>query len=407
MSDAPGPSRRVALLTTVAAAALFLLLAVWLVPWHPYEGALDLPAPDQVFSTEHLATAEAYADRARLWSRLSLVVSLAVSCVIGFTRVGRALTDRLRGPWWLRTVEAVVVLAVIGRLVVLPFSIQLRRGQLEAGLSTQSWAGYARDVLVAEAINVVAVSLVLVVLMTCVRLLPRVWPAVAAILAAALVMLGSYVYPVLVEPLSHDFASLPAGALRTQVLNLADAEGVAVDDVLVVDASRRTTTLNAYVSGFGSTRRVVLYDNLVEELPRDEALSVVAHELAHAKYDDVLLGSLLGATGAAAAVGALGLIATRRRTSLGDPASVPWLLACFAIGSLLVLPVQNTISRQIEARADVVALETTQDPEAFIALQKQLAQSSLADPQPAGWSQFVFGSHPTALQRIALAHRWE
>ena len=73
-----------------------------------------------------------------------------------------------------------------------------------------------------------------------------------------------------------------------------------VDDVLVADASRRTTTLNAYVSGFGSTRRVVLYDNLVDDVPEDQALSVVAHELAHAKHDDVLTGSLLGAAGAAA-----------------------------------------------------------------------------------------------------------
>ncbi len=81
-----------------------------------------------------------------------------------------------------------------------------------------------------------------------------------------------------------------------------------IDDVLVADASRRTTTLNAYVSGFGGTRRVVLYDNLVNDVPQDQALSVVAHELAHARYDDVLVGSLLGAAGAVFGVGLLGLL---------------------------------------------------------------------------------------------------
>ena len=76
---------------------------------------------------------------------------------------------------------------------------------------------------------------------------------------------GSFAYPLVVEPVFHSFQSLPAGPLRTQVLELAERDGVPVDDVLVADASRRTTALNAYVSGFGSSRRVVLYDTLVED----------------------------------------------------------------------------------------------------------------------------------------------
>jgi len=103
---------------------------------------------------------------------------------------------------------------------------------------------------------------------------------------------------VLVEPLFNSFESLPGGELRTAVLALADEEEVPVEDVLVADASRRTTTLNAYVSGFGGTRRIVLYDNLVEDLPQEQALSVVAHELAHARHSDVVVGSVLGVAGA-------------------------------------------------------------------------------------------------------------
>src|SRR5690606_8089733 len=156
-------------------------------------------------------------------------------------------------------------------------------------------------------------------------------------------------------------------------------------------------------------RRVVLYDNLVDDVPRAEALSVVSHELGHAKHDDVLTGSLLGASGALVGVGPLGVIVERRRvgrgSGVGASAGVPCLRALLAIGSILALPVQNSISRQIETRADVAALVTTKDAEAFVALQRQLALSSLQDPTPASWSQFWFGSHPTALQRIALAER--
>ena len=137
---------------------------------------------------------------------------------------------------------------------------------------------------------------------------------------------------------------------------------------------------------------------------------IVAHELGHAKHDDVLTGTVLGALGAATGMGVLGLVLGRRRLldqagvdGLGDPRVVPLLLALAVVGSLLSSPVQNTISRAIEARADRAALEATGDPETFIAMQKQLALRSLSDPTPPRWSQFWFGSHPTTLQRIGLA----
>jgi len=92
---------------------------------------------------------------------------------------------------------------------------------------------------------------------------------------------------------------------------------------------------------------------------------------------------------------------------LGDPRVVPLLLALAVVGSLLASPVQNTISRAIEARADRSALQATRDPATFIAMQKQLALRSIADPTPPAWSQLWFGSHPTVLQRIGMARRLE
>ena len=136
---------------------------------------------------------------------------------------------------------------------------------------------------------------------------PRRWFLWAGGGAAALTLAGSFLYPVLLEPVFNNFESLPEGNLRTSVFALADEEGVDVSDVLVADASRRTTTLNAYVSGFGDTRRVVLYDNLVADLPEARREVIVAHELAHAKYDDVLLGTSLGAVGAVLGVSLLAL----------------------------------------------------------------------------------------------------
>ncbi|GAA1768791.1 M48 family metallopeptidase [Nocardioides hankookensis] len=387
-----------------------MVLAILLVPWHPVPGGTPGPVPAaSVFTAEQIARAEDYSRWARVWSWSSLAVSLVVSCVLGFSRWGPRLVGRLPGWWWVRVVLAVAAVVVVGRVITLPFAVLMRRHVLDYGLSEQGWGGFAADLVRTEAVQVFATSVLLVVLIGCARRWERAWPAVAAALAGALVVLGSFVYPVLVEPIFNDFTSLPDGPLRTQVLALADQEGVPVDDVLVADASRRTTTLNAYVSGFGSTRRVVLYDNLVNDVPRDETLSVVAHELAHAKHDDPRTGTLIGAAGAVFGVGLLallvGALAGRGRPPMRDPAVVPLVLALVAIGTLLSSPIQNAISRQIETRADVDALLVTRDARAFEAVQRELALRSLADPTPPAVSQFWFGSHPIGLTRIAIARQ--
>lgn len=404
-----GPAaRRVALGTVLIGVAAFLLIAASRVPWDPVPGGMPAPAKaSSVFSFSEVERGEHYARWARTWSWSSLAVSLAVACWLGFSRRGRAWAERVPGWWWVRITLVVAALTVVGRVVTLPFAIALRRLALGEGLAAGSWSDWAADVVKGELITVVTTSLAVVALVGSVRRWPRAWPAVAGAVAAALVVLGSFVYPVLVEPVFNQFESLPDGPLRTEVLALADREGVAVDDVLVADASRRTTTLNAYVSGFGHTRRVVLYDNLVEGTPRDEVISVVAHELAHAKHGDVVTGTALGAAGALVGVGLLGLLlAADGRRDLRSAGTVPCLLALVAIATLATAPVQNGISRRLEARADQTALEQTNDPQAFVALQRRLALRAHADPTPPAWSQFWFGSHPTALERIAVARAY-
>lgn len=417
-----------ALGTVLIGLAAFVLIATTQVPWHPVPGGTPDPvAATSVFSRAEIDRAEHVALWGRVWSWSALAVSLAVACWLGFGRAGRALVARVRGWWWVRVLVVVAVLTLVGELVTLPFGIALRRLRLDEGLAAGSWGSWALDVVKGDLVAIVTTALAVIALVACIRRLPRLWPAVAGLAAAGLVVLGSFVYPVVVEPVFNQFTPLPDGPLRTQILDLAATEKVKVDDVLVADASRRTTTLNAYVSGFGQTRRVVLYDTLVDGTPTDETLSVVAHELAHAKYDDVMTGTALGAAGALLGVGLLGLllpVPLRRRDgttgadaaaedAAGDPSSagavgvVPRVLALVAIGTLLAAPVQNGISRQLETRADQTALEVTKAPQAFVDLQRRLALRSHADPTPPAWSQWWFGSHPTVLQRIGLAGRFE
>ncbi|ANH39083.1 heat shock protein HtpX [Nocardioides dokdonensis FR1436] len=396
------PHVRTSWLVLLVAGAAFVLLAWWLVPWDPVPGGRPEPVdPEDYFTAAQITRAEEFSGWARTWSLSSLGVSLLVACVVGFTSLGRRLVARLPGPWWAQVVLTVAALEVAGRVITLPFAVLVRRLVREYGLSTQSWWGFARDLVVSEALTVVVTSVGLLALVWCARRFPRRWPAIAGGVLGVLVLLGSFVYPLLVEPLFNDFEPLEDGSLRSSILALADAEGVEVDEVLVADASRRTTTLNAYVSGFGQTRRVVLYDTLVQDLPEDQALSVVAHELVHARHDDVLVGSVLGAVGVAAVVG-LGGVLLRRR-DVGRASTVPLLLALLAVGTVLAAPLQNGLSRAVETRADVEALRYTGDAGAFVELQRQLAVRSLADPSPPRVLEWWFASHDGALRRIGLA----
>lgn len=186
-----------------------------------------------------------------------------------------------------------------------------------------------------------------------------------------------------------------------------------VRDVLVADASRRTTALNAYVSGLGSTRRIVAYDTLLETAAPREVELVVAHELGHVKHRDVLTGTVLGAVGAAVAVVLVGLLSrwgplldAAGADGAADPRSLPLLAALAGLIGAATGPLQAATSRRIEARADRHALELTGDPQQFIAMQRRLAVANVSDVDPPRLLVLLFGTHPSATRRIAAARAW-
>ncbi len=405
------PSAALCLGLVGAATAVLVVLAVVLVPWAWVPGGHVAPVRgSEVFSAEQLRRAETYSGMQRHLAWASLAVSLAVALLLGLTRLGARLVRLVPGPWWTKALGGTLVVLVLGQLATLPLDLALRSNALHYGLTHQPLGGWLRDRGASLLVSWVFAGVTVLVVLVSARRSPRRWPVWAGLAGAVLTVLGSWAYPVLVEPLFNHVTPLPAGQLRSQILALADHEGVPVSNVLVADASRRTTTLNAYVSGFGSTRRLVLYDNLVDDVPQRETLVVVAHELGHARHHDVLTGTALGAVGVVLGSGLLGLLLSRRRllrragvAGPGQPEAVALLLALAAVGTLLASPVQNTISRAVEARADRASLEATGDYRGFELMQARLATRSLSDPEPPWLSQFWFGSHPTTLQRIGLA----
>lgn len=342
------------------------------------------------------------------------LLGIAVLALLAFTAPGRALlgiVDSL--PEALGAFLLGFLLVHISALVRAPIGVWLGLiHERRFGFSRQSNGEFALDRLKAIAVESVLTGAALAGLVLCVRAFPSAWPAVAATAAALLVLLLSFVAPVVLEPLFNRFRPLEASPLRDAVLRLGVTSGVPVSEVLVADASRRTTKLNAYVSGLGATRRVVLFDTLVEQASEPEILTVVAHELGHRRYRHVALGTAMAMAGAAGFIlvlwGLLSSTAVRDALDVSGPGDAR--VAAFALltGSALgvvAAPLFAWISRRWEYACDRFSLEQTGDLAAFESAFGQLSKSNLPDPEPPLAAYLWLFGHPTVAERVEAARR--
>lgn len=399
-------------------AVVTLVLAVLWVPWsRPPAPRADQLAALGELPRDQVTRARAFHAELRPGSYLAMALSLAAALVLGLTPLGARLVTLVGRPfgghWIAQAVLGGLAVLLVGQLVALPFAAWRHTVVARYGLSTQSWGGWALDVGKSYAVGAVIGAGVLLGFYAVVRAVPRWWWALGAAGAAVAVVLLSFVLPVLVEPIFNRFTPMPAGAQRTELLALADRDGVPVRDVLIADASRRTRAVNAYVSGFGPTRRIVVYDTLLHEATAAEVSSVVAHELGHARDGDVLTGTILAAAQAAAGVIALYLLGSWTPllrlagvTGVGEARAIGLLVAVAAVAGLVAGPASALVSRRIEARADAHALALTGDPVTFEAMQRRLSTVNLADPDPPTWEYLLSSSHPSTVARIAAARAY-
>jgi STE24 endopeptidase len=294
-----------------------------------------------------------------------------------------------------------VVLATM--LAGLGLSIWRFRHERRWGFSTQTVGGWIADRVKTLAIGIALTSIAFLGLVGAARAFPRWWPLVAALGAAALVALLTFVAPVVLEPVFNRFRPLQDERLADELCLLADRAGVPVRDVLVADASRRTRKHNAYVSGLGRTRRVVLWDTLLDWTAEPELKVVVAHELAHRRLRHMAWFTVLGMAGAAGAV----LVLWAVGADVDDPGVVPLAMFLFTALELAGLPLGAALSRRFERSADRFSLDLTADPAAYERLHADLARENVADLDPPRAYHLAFHGHPTPPERIAAGRAWK
>jgi STE24 endopeptidase len=347
-------------------------------------------------------------ERARRYHRplyVALVADAALGlgllAVLAFSAVGDDLYRPFETwPWAVRTAAYAALVVLAGAVVRLPLAFW--RGYAHErrwGFSTQSLGGWLSDRGKGLSLAVALTAVPVLGLVALARALPGVWPLVAAPGAAALVLVLGLLAPVVLEPVFNRFAPLADEELSAELRALADRAEVPIRGVLVADASRRTRKENAYVSGLGRTRRVVLYDTLLARADRAEVRLVVAHELGHRRARHVAKGTLLAMGGAALAVVAYWAVAD----APGDPRSTPFLLFVASVVELAALPFLSAVSRGWERAADRFSLELTGDREAFERAHRELATANLADLDPPRALYLLLFTHPTPPERLAAA----
>ena len=374
------------------------------------------PAPDATdpslgasFTTQQVERHDAYRRGGYVGFAAALVLEIAVLLVLARGPL-RAVVDavqRLPGGWVTQAIVAASFVALVAWAAQIPLGYV--RGyvvQHDWGLSTQDAAAWFVDRLRGLLVAGVTAIVGALVFFGLVRWQPQRWWLLGWAGFTALTALMFFLYPVLVAPLFNRFTPLEDPDLANRIKQIAGDVGIEVDEVLVADASRRSTVENAYVAGLGPTKQVVLYDTLLGAGDNSETLYVVAHELGHQAENHILKNLALSSGGliigfaALAALARSGIWSWAGADGVRDPVALPLLLVFATVAGLVLLPVQNSISRRFEARADEIALELTQDPGTAIKVHRRLAFSNLADLTPPPAAVWLLYSHPPVKDRI-------
>jgi STE24 endopeptidase len=375
----------------------------------PASGATD----SSLGSSFDRATIERHgAFRRSTYASLGLTIALQIAGLVILARGPAArlvdAVERVPGGWAVHAFITGALLAIALTLILLPVAyVQGYVVQHAWGLSTQDAGGWLVDRARTGAIRAVIGGVTALAFFAVVRWQPRTWWLLGWAVFTALSAALAFLWPLVIAPLFNRFTPLEPGPLRGRVLELADEAGVDVGEVFVIDASRRSTIENAYVAGFGGSKRIVLYDTLVAAGDLDETSFIVAHELGHQVENHVYKNVALTSAGLFAGFAVLyllarsaGLWAWAGAEGISDLRALPVLLLFLLAANLVSLPLENSISRSHETRADEIAVALTHDPATATRVFRRLAFANLADLRPPGAVAWALFSHPPIPQRI-------
>lgn len=380
---------------------------------HPPVGSRTPFDNRDFFDEAQLAELRAYARPVKRVRSAMKFIALAVDLTLIFVLdLGPKVKDLVSdAPWPLQLTVVVGVFLAIGQIVAMPASywttlVHDRRH----GLSNQGVGLWTLDQVKEIVLALVLLPVLFVPIYWAIREFDSWWLIGGAAFLALQVVLA-FAYPVLVMPRFNKFEPMPDGTVRRRIEQIADLAGVSIEGVYTMDGSKRSRRGNAFVAGFGKTKRVVVYDTVMD-MPLDQLSQIIAHEIGHYRLNHIvkafpfsalpLLVSLVFVQYVAGNETVLGWAGL---DDLGDPAAIPVFLTAFTIPGMVFGLASSWLSRRYEREADLEALELLGDPSAFVAMWPALVDKNKADLEP-GWWDRLNASHPEIGERMQFGLDW-
>jgi len=386
------------------------------------------PTTEYILPPDKLAKSKALYDlRGKLRiidTAYSLLVLLAL-LALGIAAKYRNWAERVSKYRFVQALIFVPLFLLTLTVLGLPLDAYQQKISLQYGLSVQGWGSWLGDVLKGQMVSLIILTFAIWGITNLIRKSPRRWWFYTWLVAVPFVIFLVFLAPLVIDPLFNKFEPLDKSnpQLVDAIEQVTKRGGLEIprDRMFLMKASEKVTTLNAYVTGFGPSKRVVVWDTTIKNATTPETLFVFGHEMGHYVLNHVMIGIAATAVGLFIGFYLLYRIANwafprfQQRwhmRELSDWAAVPMLLLIFSILSLVSQPIDSTFGRQLEHNADIYGLEVTHginpnSQEAGAHAFQVLGELSLSYPYPNNFYVFWYADHPPIRDRVPFAHNYD
>jgi STE24 endopeptidase len=354
-----------------------------------------------------------------VWDFLCGAAVLWLVLHLGWSAAMRDRAGRLTAPlpsWlqWLRPVVYWAQLSTVSSVLLSPLLVyEGYFREHKYGLATQTFGPWLGDQVKGFLVNLVMIGILLTFLYAVLRR-SRNWWLWGSLVYVLFQVFGVLIAPIYIFPIFNTYTKLENPAIKEPILSLARANGIAVNDVYVMDASRQTTRVSANVSGLLGTTRITLNDNLLRRAELPEIEAVMGHEMGHYvlhhNYKGIGFLSLVIVLGfvflRVSFDGAVRRFGSKWRVGgIGDLAGLPLLMLLFSVYFFVLTPITNSYTRIEEAEADLFGVNASRQPDG--AAEVALKLGEYRKMSPGVWEEILFYDHPSGRNRIEMAMRWK